>query len=233
MKKILVIILVSLYCSACHEVNGSGNIVSEDRTPGNFTGVEAGGAFEIELQNENTTRVRVEADDNLIKFIETSVDGNTLKINFKRRMSINNGHFKVYVSAPEINYINMSGAATAKIKDVLQNSDKIKLEASGASTITGKFDVPTLESDASGAATIDITGRTKKYIADGSGSANTKASMLRSETTEVTASGAASLHVFSSVSLTANASGASNIHYKGGGSTVIKTSGAASIQKED
>lgn len=231
MKKILIIAIVSMYCTACNQMSGNGNIVSEDRKIGNFTGIEAGEAFEVELRNGEVVKVRVEADDNLINLVETKVDGNVLKITFKSGSSINNGHVKVFITAPEINYIYMSGAASATIKDILKNKEKIKLEASGASSINGELESPEVETEASGAATINISGRTQKYIAESSGSATTKSSQLLSETTTASASGAANLHVFSSISLKADASGASNIHYKGGGSTVIKTSGAASCEK--
>lgn len=233
MKKILIIVLVSLYCTACTQMNGSGNIVSEDRNIGNFTGIEAGGAFEVELRNGEVVKVRVEADDNLINLIETKVDGNILKITSKSGRRLNNGYFKVFITAPEINYIYMSGAASVIIKDILKNKEKIKLQASGAASIKGELESPEVETEASGAATINISGRTQKYIAESSGSATTKSSQLLSETTTASSSGAANLHVFSSVSLKANASGASEIRYKGGGSTVIKTSGAASCEKKN
>lgn len=224
---------MSIYCVACHQIEGSGNIVTEDRTNGSFTGVEAGGAFEVELQNGTTTSVKVEADDNIIKDIETKIDGNILKISVRRGIHLNGGHFKAFITAPEIGYINMSGAATANIKGILKNTNKIKLESSGASGINGELEAPEMETDASGASTIDISGRTKNYNATASGSAGTHAFKLMSETTTASASGAANLNVFSSVSLNADASGASAIEYKGGGTTQIKVSGSANIRKED
>lgn len=231
MRNLLIIILISSLGIACHQINGSGNIVTEDRTTGNFTGIEAGGAFEVELQNGNPTLVRVEADDNLIKLIETKIEGNTLKIAAKQGMSLNNATYKVFITAPEIEYINMSGAATATIKGILKNSTKIKLESSGAASIYGEIEAPEVETEASGAAAISISGRTKNYTAVSSGSATTKANSLLSETTSASSSGAANLQVYSSVNLKAEASGASNIHYKGGGTTVIKVSGAANCEK--
>ncbi len=214
-------------------MQGSGNIVTETRSTGNFSGVAAGGAFEVEIKNGPATQVVVEADDNIIKYITTNVSGNTLKISTRDNTSFNNAHFKVYVTAPDIDYVRGSGAATVIIKNILKSGDKIKVEASGASNITGELDAPNVETEASGASTITISGRTKKYIAEASGSSNLKTSGLMSESAEVHASGASTAHVYTSVNLVANSTGASTIHYKGDGSLSQNTSGASSVKKDD
>jgi hypothetical protein len=233
MKQIIRFVFTLIVLSSCHQIQGSGNIVTENRSTGNFTGISAGSAFEVELKTGPATEVRVEADDNLMKYIETRVSGNVLHISTKSRTSILDGHYKVFVTSPEINYINSSGAASVHIINVIKNDEKIKLEASGAASINGEVDAPKISADASGAANIAVSGRTMNYNAEASGSATIKTSELMSETTKVHASGAANAHVFVSVSLDADASGAANIHYKGSGNIVQKTSGAASVKKDD
>ena len=214
-------------------MNGSGNVITETRQTGNFTGIDAGGAFEIEVRTGSATEVKVEADDNLIKYIETRVSGNTLTITTKEGINFNNGHYKVYITAPEINAINSSGAATITVKNTLKSSGKITLESSGAATLTGEIDAPEVSIDASGATNVTITGRTKNYTLEASGSATVKTGSLMSETAKVNASGASGVYVYSSVSLNAEADGAATVHYKGSGSTVVNTSGAGSARKDD
>lgn len=232
MKKIIsVVVLIVL--SSCHQIQGSGNVVTENRSTGDFTGVSAGGGFEVELKTGSVTEVRVEADDNLMKYIETRVSGNVLHINTKSNTNIMDGHYKVFVTSPEINFINSSGAASVHIINVIKNDEKIKLEASGAASINGEVDAPKISADASGAANITVSGRTRDYDAEASGSATIKTSDLMSETTKAHASGAANIHVFTSISLNADASGAASISYKGAGNVVQKTSGAANIKKDD
>lgn len=233
MKKIVFFAFTILLLNACRQVQGSGNIVSENRATGDFTGISVGGAYEIELKNGSVTEVKVEADDNIIGLIETRVSNNRLNITTKNGNSFTNGHFKIYITAPVINEIKSSGAATVVIKNILKSNDKITLESSGASTITGEADAPDISTEASGAAEIKIFGRTKNYNAEASGSATIKTKDLMSETTKVHASGAATANVYSSVRLDADASGAASITYTGAGSTGLKTSGAANIKKDD
>ena len=233
MKKIFYLALaIAALNTSCQHMDASGNIVTETRHTGNFTGIDAGNAFEVEVKNGSATEITVEADDNIIKDIETEVSGNTLNIKLKNGFRFSNGHFKVFVTAPNINTLKSSGAATINIKNVLKNDDKMTLEASGASSINGEITAPETSVDASGAATINVTGRTKNYEVEASGSSNVKTAGLMSETSKVNSSGAASVGVYSSLSLTVDASGASNVQYSGAGNAVIKTSGAGNATKD-
>ena len=227
------LLLVFTACRNFRQLQGSGNIISENRQTGNFKAISVGGSFEVELKNGPVTEVRVEADDNIIKYVDIHVSGNTLKIGTKGINNLNQVHLKVYIISPEISQIKSSGAATVNIMGILKNEDKIDLDASGAANINGIVDAPEISTEASGAANIDITGRTKNFKATASGSGTVKSSELMSETTKAHASGAGTVHVYSSVSLDASASGAGTIHYKGGGSIAQKVSGAGSVKKDD
>lgn len=233
MKRLVFFAFLLGVLNACNQISGSGNMITENRLTGDFTGVAAGGAFDVELKNGSVTEVKVEADDNIIGLIETKVSGNVLKIFSKNGTSLNNGHVKVYVTAPEINEIKSSGAASVIIKNILKSNDKITLEASGAAAIKGEADAPDIDAEASGAANIELSGRTKNYKAAASGSATIKTDNLMSETTKVHASGAATAHVYASIMLDADADGAATIHYTGAASVSQKTSGAANIKKDD
>jgi hypothetical protein len=161
------------------------------------------------------------------------LSGGVLRIESKNNFSINNGHYKVYISSPEIRTIKCSGAANVKALDILKSDSKISLDVSGAGKISTTVDAPEVETEASGAGDIELSGRTREYNAKASGSGNIKSSKLLSENTEAEASGAGSVHVHSSVSLKANASGAGSVYYRGGGSVQQRVSGAGSVKSEE
>jgi len=225
-------IMLLLITSGCQQFTGSGNIITQDRQTDPFKGIAAGGAFEVEITNGSSNRVTVECDDNLMPYIKTKVVNGVLKISTSEMGGFNDAHMKIFVTAPEINFIDASGAATFKVSNGLKSDGKINLESSGAASIKAAVDAPQIFVEASGASTIELRGRTRQYTAKASGSADLKTTDLQSETTEVTASGASSAHVHSSVSLKATASGAANIHYRGAGTLQKKTSGAADINPE-
>lgn len=233
MKKILGWVIVVIVFTSCHYINGNGKIVSEKRQTGSFTGLTAGGAFEVEIKTGPVSSVVVEADDNLLPYIETEVRSNVLHINSRSRYNIGNGHFKIYIIVPEINYINVSGAANIKAINILKSDDKIELKTSGAAQINAEVDAPVIEAATSGAGNIDLRGRTKNYFVKCSGSGNVNSKNLLSETAEVKVSGAGTANVYASINLNAKASGAGTVHYSGAAAVQQHTSGAGSIVKED
>ena len=225
-------IMLLLITAGCQQFTGSGNIITQNRNADPFKGISAGGAFEVEINNGSSSKVTVECDDNLMPYIKTKVVNGVLKISTSEMGGFNNAHMKIFVTAPEINFIDASGAANIKANNEIKSDDKINIESSGAATVKATVDAPQIYAEATGASTIELKGRTKQYTAKASGSASLKTTDLQSETTTITASGASSAHVHASVSLTATASGAANIRYRGAGSLQKKTSGAADIKPE-
>ncbi|MEP7109535.1 MAG: head GIN domain-containing protein [Ferruginibacter sp.] len=233
MKQLLFYFFGLLLLSSCNQRMGSGNIVTEKRQTGDFEGISVGGAFAVEIKKGPVTEVEVEADDNVISFIETKVSGNVLKISTKNGTGFNNAHFKVYITAPEINSFNASGAAKVKVTGQMKSEGKITLDVSGAAGITLSVDAPEVFAEVSGAGYIEMSGRTKDYTAKVSGSGNLKSGDLSSENTDVRASGAGTARVHASVNLKADANGAGNIYYKGGANVQQKTSGAGNVKNEN
>jgi hypothetical protein len=233
MKQLLFCCLILAVFSSCDQRTGSGNIITERRQTGNFTGIEVGGAFEVEIKTGPVTEVVVESDDNIIKYIETNVSGNVLEIKTNHSMGFNNAHYKVFITAPAINSIEASGAANIKAKDQLKSSDKISFDISGAAEVNASVDAPEVEVEISGAGNMELGGRTRSYKAKVTGSGDLKAADLLSENADVDVSGAGSAKVHASVSLKAEASGAGNISYKGGASVQQKTSGAGTIKSDN
>ena len=225
-------IMLLLITVGCQRFTGSGNIITQNRNTDPFKGISAGGAFEVEINNGSSSKVTVECDDNLMPYIKTKVVNGVLKISTSEMGGFNDAHMKIFVTAPEINFISASGAATIKANNELKSADKINIESSGAGAVKATVDAPQIYAEATGASTIELKGRTKQYTAKASGSASLKTADLQSETTTITASGASSAHVHASVNLTATASGAANIRYRGAGSLQKKTSGAADIKPE-
>ena len=233
MKQLLFIFIVLTTMASCQRITGSGNIVTEKRQTGDFKGVSAGGSFEVEVKTGTATEVVVEADDNVMPYIKTEVNGDVLRISTKNNININNAHLKVFVTAPEITSLKSSGASDIKIKDGIKSERKISLDVSGAGNISGGVDAPEVYAEVSGAGGIQVSGRTRDYTARVSGSGNLKTSDLQTENTDVDVSGAGNAWVHASVKLKADASGAGNIHFKGGAQIQQHTSGAGSITSQN
>src|SRR5262252_10507244 len=85
MKKILLFATAIVFLfSACRyvtgqRIRGNGNVRTEERTPGTFNSVASHGSFNVYVAS-GPQSVKIEAEDNLLPYIETYIDGSVLQV---------------------------------------------------------------------------------------------------------------------------------------------------------
>jgi HSP20 family molecular chaperone IbpA len=191
-------------------VKGSGNIASETRDVGSFSGVDVSGVFQVEITAQKDFAIEIEADDNLLSLIKTEVRGGVLRIETEKRVSTSNP-LKIRISAPDIENIEASGASRVSLAGV--NNDELRVDTSGASKI-------------------NISGETANLTIEVSGASSIDAENLKAENANVDASGASHVSVFAVNELKSDASGASKIVYSGSPKNIEKKSSGASSVRE-
>ncbi len=215
---------------AAQGVKGDGNVVKQERSVGPFSGIEVGGAFKVFLTQGSAEALVVEADENLLQYIDTDVRGNTLTI--KNTKEINNPKaLNVYVTFKDLNELDISGACHLVADDKLK-FDNLELECSGASEVNLKMSAEKLSLDCSGASQMELYGVAGSMDLDVSGASHLDASELEVKTCEADVSGASHAKIFVSDELSADVSGAASLKYKG--DAVLKdhdVSGAGSLKK--
>lgn len=233
MKYFLFLLVTVITITSCDQTTGSGNIVTETRKTGNFDAISVGGSFEVEVKIGDVTLVVVEADDNIMKYIETTVSGNTLKINTEGLHNYSDVHMKVYVTAPAITSIKASASAEVVADNILTGSGRLTFKASSSASIKAEVNAPEIETDASSSATITLTGKTKTHKTEASSSAEIKTFGLLSENTTANVSSSASIEVHASVSLNARASSSGSVDYKGAAAVTKSESSSGTVEKKD
>lgn len=192
-------------------VKGSGVERSEARNARDFTAVDVGGVFEVEVAAGKDFGVEVLADDNLLQYIKTEVHNGVLRIETTESIKSHNP-LRVRVSAPSITKLEASGASKVAIDGVKSSSFAV---------------------DTSGASKISLSGETTALTVDVSGASNVDAENLKTQTAAVEASGASKVSLFVTERLSSSASGASRIVYAGNPTSVEKkTSGASSVRQK-
>ena len=192
-------------------IKGSGVATSEARAAADFTGVDVGGVFQVEITAGKDYSVSVDADDNLLQYIKTEVNGDVLHIETTERIN-STTPIRVRIAAPDIESIAASGASKVSLAGV-KNSF--------------------LNVDTSGASKVKIEGETSEVKVEVSGASSIDAESLKAKNASVDASGASSVSVFATERLVSDASGASKISYSGNPTSVEKrTSGASRIHQK-
>ena len=239
MKNIILFSLLALvFASGCREINGrraKGNGIagSETRNVSSFTNIDVSGAVNVYIKQDSATTVKVEADENLLQYIKTRVDGNTLVIEsedgiwMRPKRTIN-----VYVSNPTYNNFEVSGASKLNGESLISSTGDFHFNFSGASGGRLEIDAPKVAVELSGASSLTLNGKTKDLEVDVAGASKANCYNLLAESVKAVSSGASGADVYSSVKINAHASGASHVYYKGNAVEEEKSeSGASKVRK--
>ena len=233
MNKIIGIVIIFVAFSSCTTITGSGKIKTEERTPGQFDGIQSSGSIDIEVKNGPSIMVEIEGDDNILPYVVTKINNGLLTIGYKHNISLIDAHIKAFVTAPNLNRIYVSGSADIVSHDTLKDGNGIELKVTGSGDIKALIHAPSVLADISGSGSIQLKGLTRTFELTVSGSGDVKCHDLMSENTIVKVSGSGSAHVFASVRLDARVSGSGDIFYSGNpASPSINKSGSGSIQME-
>ncbi|RMD51530.1 MAG: DUF2807 domain-containing protein [Ignavibacteria bacterium] len=218
MRKILLYSIPVLFIilSACRPfgVRGNGNVVVKERKLSGFEKVDVSGIFHVKIVSGEDFGVKVRAEENLLKYIKTEVEGKTLVIYTKRNLSPRK-NLQLKITLPELKSIESSGVNKILAKNIS----------------TEKFNV-----DLSGAGKIVLMGECDRFFADISGASNLEAKEFKCNSVNVDVSGASHAIVFAGSSLIIDASGASSVKYYGDPDKVVTdVSGVSSVKrgKED
>jgi hypothetical protein len=115
-------------------IEGSGNIVTESRDVANFENVEVCCGMEIYLIQGSTESLEIEADDNLIDEIVTSVQGNRLEIKYRQTNNVSyqpSKPVKLQLTIKNLRGVSLSGGGYLETDSL--NGESFNLSLSGGS----------------------------------------------------------------------------------------------------
>ncbi|ATL46145.1 hypothetical protein COR50_02610 [Chitinophaga caeni] len=178
-KKISVYLICFLYILnySCTRENifGSGNIKTERRSVSNFESITVEGDLDVWITQDNNRSVKVEAEDNVLKFIETYTSGNTLKIRVRPDIHVKSWITpKVYISNDIYSQLNLAGSGNLYSEDTLQ-VNALHCELWGSGHIKLAASAEELTSNVQGSGHIDLVGNASDYRSEINGSGSIKA----------------------------------------------------------
>jgi hypothetical protein len=234
------LLAIPLFLGSCQgllgkRVHGDGNIKTEDRPVSDFKNVEVGGAAKVLVTQGDHASVKIEGDENLLKYMEVNQVGDKIVVRERPGFNLVPTHdLIVYVTAPVFNSIEASGACDIIGQNKITNPEAMEMGVSGAGDIKMEVDAPKLTARVSGSGSVYLKGTTKDVDLDLTGAGHAHCYELMAENTKVDISGAGSAEVYASVRLQADVSGAGDVKYKGNATDVKQdVSGAGSVHKVD
>jgi len=237
MKKIFLFaaIIVTLF-SACRyvagqRIRGNGNVRTEERTPGSFNSVASHGSFNVYVST-GPQSVKIEAEDNLLPYIDTYVEGSVLKVETKENYWLRpSRQIKIYVTSPDFNSIRSYGSGDIIGMSKITDSSKLELGVNGSANIKMDVNAPDIDAEINGSGDINLTGETKKFNGEIRGSGNVKALDLKSEDATVKIYGSGNADIFASVKLDVHVAGSGDVNYKGNAQVSSSIAGSGRVKK--
>jgi len=231
---LVVVLLTSGLVVGCQgvAVKGSGNLKTENYNLSDFTRVEVGTAFEVEVVQSGSYSVQVTVDDNLFKYVDVSKSGDTLKIRLNTVTLLGPTTLEAKVTMPELRGLDFSGATRGTVSG-FSSTENLDIGLSGASKVTGDITASDADFDISGASTLQLEGSAKDIVVDADGASHVKLAGFPVNNANVRLSGASTGTVNLAGRLDANLSGASKLEFIGEPTMGnISTSGASRLSKK-
>lgn len=197
---------------------GSGKVIREDRTVGNFSKVSVSEGINAFITMGDKESVTVEADDNLVPLIITEVNGDRLVVKIQDGYGVKSSKaLNVFINAETITGLKASSAADIKMETDLTAS-KLSCDASsGADIDLLGVEVDDFDGNASSSGEIEgerLTAKSATMNASSAGDIKFNNGALEKATLETSSSGEISAFKVEAKTCKANASSGGHIKIK-------------------
>lgn len=254
----LAVITVLLLTTGCirimpggEDILASPNLVTKEFDFSNFTSIEVGYAFEVDVTRGDTCGVTITLNENMFEYLDISQSGKTLIIRMKSSYTYHRTTRQASITLPELRSLELSGASRGEVSGFETTADmrfdvsgasnlalvdlkagNTSIDVSGASRFTGSIEIMEGNFNVSGASTIELEGKGTDVRMEISGASTARLEHFPVEIADTHVSGASNATIEVSDSLDIDVSGASRLYYNGSavlGS--VQVSGASTLSR--
>jgi hypothetical protein len=233
-RRFLIIFLASLAIAgvACAEtVTGNGVMRTQDRPVTGFSGIALGIPAKVEVKLGTTESMTIEADENLLPLIETTVTRGSLQIKPSRsNLELQSRAIRIVVQAKQVERLAIGGSGSIHA-DATQGKD-LTLDVGGS----GQIDVKRAQAEhvsiaIGGSGDVNVAGTARRVNVSIGGSGNARAGMLLADEVDVSIAGAGNALVAARSSLNATIAGSGDVRYHGDAVVRRTIVGSGSIKR--
>jgi hypothetical protein len=232
-KFALFALLIAASFTSCRKINGKGEVVRISRSVSGYTGVGLSMDAMVYYTQGNVYSLEIEAQENLVGYIETIVSGNNLIIREQHGVFLGkHDPIRIYITAPDIVSLDISGSGTINVNENW-TGNYLSATISGSGTISiDTLGCNRFVSEISGSGSIEAGNGLCNYedfTISGSGSIDMR--MVDCDTTYAEISGSGDIYANIVKLLDAMISGSGNIYYYGTPAINTHISGSGNIQR--
>jgi hypothetical protein len=230
------VILAALTLHSCIEaqnkVNGEGSVVTKEITVQPFNSLVLKCATNVEIIQSNGNKVTIEADENLLQFVDIKNEGDKLMVKTKSKVQFRHyNKFIIRVHVSNLSSIDNSGVGNVKSLNTLM-ADKLKLNLSSVGNNNFDINANKIDVTSSTVGNVTLSGEAALANIDHSGVGNADFSALKVKILHVKSSAMGNIKVYASDEIYIRHSGVGNISYSGDARVMeLNSSGVGSTKK--
>jgi hypothetical protein len=230
----LLLVVLLIAGSSCHlrRIKGNGHLATEDRQVAQAEKIKLSGSYDVSITQGTTTSVKVEADDNLLKYIQTYSSDGYLVIKTRDGLNLSSDNpIKVMITTPRLSALTLAGSGNIIGNGKFSGSDQLSLKIAGSGDIKMEVNTPSVIGEIAGSGSITLKGETRTQEIKIAGAGDYYAEELKSEDTKVKIAGSGDVKVFADVNLDINIAGVGSVYYKGAATVKQKVAGSGDVRK--
>jgi hypothetical protein len=236
-KKLTAILVILMIYGACQlgglGIRGNGHMITQQRQVGTFHKLSLYGSMNVFVTQGPAKPIEVQAESNLMPYIETQVDGDRLKIKERDGVWFNSTRdINVYVTAENFNELELAGSGNITGQNELDDSQSIRLSVTGSGSLKASLNSPHVEAVITGSGDLDVAGQTRELKIRIAGSGGFRGQDLQTENVNAEILGSGDADVNCSTQLTARIIGSGNLNYKGNPTEHVDVTGSGSVVKK-
>jgi hypothetical protein len=211
---------------------GNGNIDRMVYDLKEFRKLFVGGNYDLRLVPSDVSRVVIETDQNLMRYINVELHDGSLNINNVYTLKGSRG-IVVEVYYQTVEQVHSTGNSKISHEGILE-AENLRVGLSGAGAIDLEINTDKVQVDMSGAGVVELRGKTRRQETHISGAGGLVAENLISEECYIHLSGLGGASVYVSEKLEASITGIGGITYAGRPNLVEKQiTGLGKIQRNE
>lgn len=216
-------------------VRGDGQIKREARSLSGFDAIAVSGGVELKVRQANATKVELEADGNLLPYVETLVvdgaKGRTLEVRVKKGYTVQSRQsLRVEVDLPQLRALAVAGSGTAEVQPF--KSEALKISVAGSGTVKApQLDTGAVHMSVAGTGDIVVGGRAREAQISVAGKGDVAAEQLAAEAVKVSIAGSGDVSVQAIKTLKVSIAGSGDVVYTGSPEVTQSIAGSGSVSR--
>jgi hypothetical protein len=198
-------------------ITGNKEVVKQTRSVGNYDRISVTGMMEVQLVAGKEGRIDIEAESNLMEYIETEVSGDHLKISVKKGVNLQpsrNYPIKLVVHFETLEALALTGSGHIRNTDVIKSRD-FKVNVTGSGNMNLNLVTENLSGSLTGSGDVKLSGTTREFKCSVTGSGDFLAYDLRADKVDANVTGSGDIQITAVNEFNARVSGSGDITYKG------------------